>query len=92
MKPVRRQFATVAQRQAWKVDCERKAARRMLARLMRQVSRLAREPMPPDQRRLADEYRAARRAHLESLRRKRDADDSERVKVAMDELQMSLGW
>lgn len=84
----RRQFATREQRAAWRAERERKAAKRMLARLMRQLSRQAREPVPQEQRRLAQEYRVARAAHVKALQRERD----ERVKAILDTRQMELAW
>jgi hypothetical protein len=71
MKP-RTQFATREQRAAWRAECERSAARRMLRRLVRQLKRQVCEPVPPDQRRLAAEYRRARAAHVEALKRQRE--------------------
>jgi hypothetical protein len=61
-------FATIAQRQAWQAECERKATKRTLARLIRQLSRQLREPVPPEQSRLAQEYREARAAHVQAQR------------------------
>ena len=88
MKP-RKQFATLAQRQAWRAECERNAAKRMLRRLIRQLSRQVREPVPPSQNQLAQQYRVARAAHVEALRQ-RDEEVSGRVKIATDELQLEL--
>jgi hypothetical protein len=79
-------FATIAQRQAWQAECERNAAQRMLRRLMRQVSRQARELVLRDQRRLAQEFRDASAAHVKALQRERD----ERVRVVVDERQLEL--
>jgi hypothetical protein len=87
---IRKQFATTAQRAAWQAECRREAAKRMLRRLMRELSRVAREPLPPGQHQLAQQYRVARAAHVNALQRERDADNIERVKIAMDELQMDL--
>jgi hypothetical protein len=87
---IRKQFATVAQRQAWQNECQRNATKRMLRQLMRKLSRLAQEPVPVGQRQLAAEYRRARAAHIASLRCGRDAGDTERVKTAMNELQIEL--
>lgn len=84
----RKQFATNAQRAAWQDECRREAAKRMLRRLMRELSRVAREPVPPDQHRLAQQYRAARAAHVRSLRCERD----ERMNAIMDKHQLELAW
>lgn len=83
---IRKPFATHEQRVAWREECEREAAKRMLRRLIRQASRLAREPVPPEQRRLAQQYRVARAAHVKALQRERD----ERVKAIVDERQLEL--
>jgi hypothetical protein len=79
-------FASVAQRQAWRAECEREATRRMLRRLLKQLRQLAVQPVPKDQYRLAQEYRRARRAHVEALKRQRD----ERVQAFVDERQLEL--
>jgi hypothetical protein len=68
----RKPFAAVAQRQAWQAECQREAAKRMLARLMRELSRVAREPVPLGQHQLAQQYRSARAAHVKTLQRERD--------------------
>jgi hypothetical protein len=44
------------------------------------------QPVPKDQYRLAQEYRRARRAHVEALKRQRD----ERVQAFVDERQLEL--
>jgi hypothetical protein len=86
MKTRGKPFATVAQRQAWQAECRREAAKRMLRRLVRQLSREAREPAPPGQHQLAQQYRVARREHLKVLKLERD----ERVKAIVDERQLEL--
>ena len=58
-----KQFATVTQHQAWQAECQREATKRMLRRLMKQLSRLAQEPVPVGERRLAQEYRLLRAQH-----------------------------
>jgi hypothetical protein len=87
LKP-RTPFASVAQRTAWQAECRREAAKRMLRRLMRELSRVAREPVPPDQRRLAAEYRRARAAHVKALKRQRE--DVAISRHVTDGLQMDL--
>ena len=82
----RKPFATVAQRQAWQLECRREAAKRMLRRLMRELSRVAREPVPPGQHQLAQQYRLARVQHVKALRLERD----ERVQAFVDERQLEL--
>jgi hypothetical protein len=64
----RQPFATVAQRAAWKLDCERLAARRMARRLMRK----AQEPVPPGTAQLAQQYRVLLKTHREQLRLERE--------------------
>jgi hypothetical protein len=82
----RKPFATREQRQAWQSECRREAAKRMLRRLMRELSRVAREPAPPGQHRLAQEYRLARAQHVKALQRERDG----RVLAFVDTRQMDL--
>jgi hypothetical protein len=74
----RKQFASVAQRQAWRAECEREATRRMLRRLLKKLRQLAVQPVPKDQDRLAQEYRRARAAHVEALKRQREDAASSR--------------
>jgi hypothetical protein len=81
----RKPFATV-QLQAWQAECRREATKRMLRRLMRKLSRAAREPVPLGQHQLAQQYRVARAQHLKALQRERD----DRVKAAVDGLQLEL--
>ena len=57
------QFATREQRAAWRAECERNATRRMLCRLVKQLSRLAQEPVPTGQSRLAANI-AGRAPHI----------------------------
>jgi hypothetical protein len=83
---IRRQFATREQRAAWQAECRRESAKRMLRRLMRELSRVAREPVPPGQHQLAQQYRVARAQHVKALRLERD----ERVQAAVDERQLEL--
>jgi hypothetical protein len=68
----RKPFAAVAQLQAWQSECRREAAKRMLRRLMRELSRVAREPVPPGQHQLAQQYRLLRAQHVKALRLERD--------------------
>ena len=82
----RKPFATREQRQAWQSECRREAAKRMLRRLMRELSRVAREPVPPGQHQLAQQYRIARAKHVKALQRERD----ERVQAFVDERQLEL--
>ena len=86
MSNARTQFASRQQREAWQLECRREAAKRMLRRLMRELSRVAREPAPPGQHRLAQEYRLARAQHVKALRLERD----ERVLAFVDTRQMDL--
>jgi hypothetical protein len=81
-----RPFASVSQRQAWPAECRREAAKRMLRRLMRELSRQVREPAPPGQHRLAQEYRLLRAQHVKVLRLER----GERVQAFVDERQLEL--
>jgi hypothetical protein len=70
MRP--KSFAGPEQRAAWQAECRREAAKRMLRRLMRELSRVAREPAPPGQHRLAQEYRLLRAQHVKALRQRED--------------------
>jgi hypothetical protein len=85
MKP-RKPFATTAQRQAWQAECRHEAAKRMLRRLMRELSRQVREPVPPGQHQLAQQYRLLRAQHMKTLRLERD----ERMQAFVDERQLEL--
>ena len=59
----------------------------MLRRLMRELSRVAREPAPPGQHQLAQQYRLARAQHVKALRQREDVVPSRHL---VDELQMDL--
>jgi hypothetical protein len=87
MKP-RAQFATRTQREAWQAECRHEAAKRMLRRLMRELSRVAREPAPPGQHQLAQQYRLARARHVKALKRQRE--DAATSRQLADDLQMDL--
>jgi hypothetical protein len=79
-------FATAAQLQARQAECRRDASKRMLRRLMRELSRVAREPVPPGQHQLAQQYRVARAAHVKALKRQRE--DAVISRQLVDDLQM----
>jgi hypothetical protein len=81
-----RAFATVSQRQAWQSECRREAAKRMLRRLTRELSRQIREPVPSGQHQLAQQYRLLRAQHVRALRLER----GERVLAFVDERQLEL--
>jgi len=89
----RRQFATATQRAAWQAECQREATKRMLRRLMKQLSRVAQEPVPVGEHRLAQEYRLLRAQHVKALRLdklRRDEEVIECVQAQTGELQLEL--
>jgi hypothetical protein len=87
MKNRKPSFTSDAQRRAWQNECRHEAAKRMLRRLMRELSRVAREPVPPGQHRLAQQYRlVALAAHVKALRDGRE----EWAQVFVDERQLKL--